>query len=43
MKIPNFSSRDMIIHAAADLSKSLQTPRLEPPFQVGYYQLKAKR
>ena len=27
MKIPNYSSRDMAIHAAADISKDLQTPR----------------
>ena len=43
MKIPNYSSRDMAIHAAADLAKSFQTPRSESPFQVGYSQLKAIR
>ena len=29
MKIPNYSTIDMAIHAAADLAKSLQTPRPE--------------
>ena len=43
MKIPNYSSRDMAIHYAAYLSKSLQTYRLESPFQVGDSQLKAIR
>ena len=43
MKMPNYSSRDMSIHAAADLSKSLQTPRPESPFQMGDSQLKAIR
>ena len=33
----------MAIHAAADLEKSLQTPRPESPFQVGDAQLKAIR
>ena len=31
----------MAIHAAADLAKALQTPRLESPFQVGDSQLGA--
>ena len=43
MKIPNYSTRDMAIHAAADLSKALQTPRPESPFHVGCAQLKAIR
>ena len=43
MKMPNYSSRDMSIDAAADLSKSLQTPRPESPFQMGDSQLKAIR
>ena len=43
MKIPNYSSRYMAIHAAADLSKSLQTPRPGSTFQVGGSQLKAIR
>ena len=43
MKIPNYSTRDMAINAAADRSKSLQTPRPELPFQVGDAQLKAIR
>ena len=43
MKIPNYSTRDMAIHAAADISKALQTPRPESPFQVGDAQLKAIR
>ena len=34
MKIPNYSTRDIAIHAATDLEKALQTPRLESPFQV---------
>ena len=41
--MPNYSTRDMAIHAAADLSKALQTPRPESPFQVGDSQLKAIR
>ena len=41
--MPNYSTRDMAIHAAADLAKSLQTPRPESPFQVGDAQLKAIR
>ena len=43
MKIPNYITRDMAIHAATDLAKSLQTPRPELPFQVGEAQLKAIR
>ena len=43
MKIPNYSTRDMAIHSAADLAKSLQTLRPESPFQVGDAQLKAIR
>ena len=43
MKITKYSSRDMAIHADADLAKALQTPRLEPPFQVRSAQLKAIR
>ena len=35
MKIPNYSIRDMTIHADADLSKSLQKPRPESPFLSG--------
>ena len=43
MKMPNYSTRYMAIHATADLAKSLQTPRPESPFQVGDAQLKAIR
>ena len=43
MKMPNYSTRDMAIHAAADLAKALQTPRPESHFQVGDAQLKAIR
>ena len=43
MKIPNYSTRDMDIHADTDIAKALQTPRPESPFQVGEYQLKAIR
>ena len=43
MKITNYSSIDMSIHAAADLAKALQTPRQESHFQVGDSQLKAIR
>ena len=39
----NYSTRDMAIHADADLAKALQTPRTESPFQVGDAQLKAIR
>ena len=43
MKMPNYSTRDMAIHAAIDLAKALQTPRPESPFQVGDAQLKVIR
>ena len=43
MKMPNYSTRYMAIHAAADIAKALQNPRLESPFQVGGAQLKAIR
>ena len=43
MKIPNYSTREMSIHAAADLAKVLQKPNPESPFQVGDTQLKAIR
>ena len=43
MKIPNYSSRDIVIHADADLEKALQTPRPESSFQVGDSQLKSIR
>ena len=43
MKMPNYSTRDMAIHAAADISKALQTPNPESPFQVGGAELKAIR
>ena len=43
MKIPNYSTIDMAIHAAADLAKALHTPRPESPFQVEDAQLKAIR
>ena len=33
----------MATHAAADMAKSLKTPRLESPFQVGDSQLKVIR
>ena len=41
MKMPNYSTIDMAIHAAVDLSTALQTPRPESSFQVGDTQLKA--
>ena len=41
MKMPNYSTRDMAIHAAEDLEKAFRTPRPESPFQVGDAQLKA--
>ena len=41
MKMPNYSSRYVATHAAADLAKALQTPIQESPFQVGESQLKA--
>ena len=43
MKMTNCVTRDMPIHAAVDLEKSLQTPSPESPFQVGDAQLKAIR
>ena len=41
--MPNYISRYMAIHAAADLSKALQTPSTESPFQVGGAQIKSIR
>ena len=32
-KIPNYSSRDIAIYAAADIAKYLQTPKIESNFQ----------
>ena len=43
MKMPNYITRDMSIHAAADLEKAFQTPKPELPFQVGDAQLKEIR
>ena len=43
MKMPNFSSRYMSIHASADLAKALQTPRPVSPYKVGESQLKEIR
>ena len=43
MKMPNYSSREMAINAAAYPAKALQTPRPELPSQVGDTQLKAIR
>ena len=43
IKIPNYSTRDMAIHAAADLAKALQTPKPKSPFQVGDTQLQSIR
>ena len=43
IKMPNYSSRYMEIHSAADLAKALQTPRPESTFQVGNPQLKSIR
>ena len=43
MKIPNYSTRDMAIHAAEYLAKALQTPRPESHFRVRDVQLKAIR
>ena len=40
MKTPNFSSREMVIHADAYHVKYLKTPFPWSPFQVGYSQLK---
>ena len=41
MKIPNYNTRDMGTHAAADLSKASKTPSPESHFQVGDNQLKS--
>ena len=41
--MPNYSTRDMAIHAALDIAKSLQTPRPESTFQVSDAQIKAIR
>ena len=35
MKMPNYSTRDMDIHDAEDIAKSLKTTRPELHFQVG--------
>ena len=43
MKMPNYSTRDIALHAAADIAKALQTTRPQSPFQVGDAQLKAIR
>ena len=43
MKIINYSTIDMAIHAATNLAKALQTPRQESPFQVWDAQLKVIR
>ena len=43
MNTSKYSSRDMAIYAAVDLTNSFQTPRPESPFQVGDSQLKAIR
>ena len=43
MKITNYSTIDMAIHDAEDLSKSLQTSRPEYFFQLGDAQLKSIR
>ena len=43
MKMPNYSSRYMAIHAAADLAKYSQTTSQESPFQVGDSQFKVIR
>ena len=40
MKMPNHSSRDMAIYAAADMAKALQTLIPESFFKVGDSQLK---
>ena len=39
MKISNYSTKDMAIHADSDQAKALQTPSPESPFQVGDSQL----
>ena len=41
--MPNYSSRYMAIHGAADLAKAMKKPRPESPFPVGDAQLKAIR
>ena len=41
--MPNNSTRDMAIYAAADPEKTLQTPSPESPFDVGDTQCKAIR
>ena len=41
--MPNYSSRDMAIHATADIEKALKTPKPGSSFQVGEYQLKKIR
>ena len=41
MPLPILRGTTKAIHAAADLVKALQTPRPEPPFQVGDAHLKA--
>ena len=43
MKITNYSTRDMAIHAAVDIAKSLQTPMPESTFQVRDAQIKEIR
>ena len=43
MKIPNYSSIDMAIHAATDLAKALKIPFPESTFLVRDSQLKAIR
>ena len=43
MKMPNLISRDMAIHAAADLANALKTTETAYPFQVGDAQFKAIR
>ena len=43
VKIANFSSIDMAINAAEDLTKALKTPHPESPLKSGDSQLEAKR
>ena len=43
MKKPNYGTRYMAIHAAADIAKALQTLRPESTFQLGDAQLKSIR
>ena len=43
MRMPNYGTGYMAIHAAANIEKFLQTPRPESPFQVVDAQLKAIR